>query len=78
MWAQLWAYSKIPMFADAPRLSVVGEIWGQNVANWSKPDLRSPVYLRSSVKRDPKDVLFDRFFRGLFNVYSGSSDLQCF
>ena len=78
VWAQLWAYSKIPVFASAPSLNVIGEVWGQNVGNWCKPDLSSPVYLRSSVKRDPRDAKFDRFFWRLFSLYSGSADLQCF
>ncbi len=28
VWAQLWAYSKIPSLTESPTLSVVGEIWG--------------------------------------------------
>lgn len=59
VWAQLWAYSKIPELSSAPSLILIGEVWGQNVGNWSKPDLASPVYLRSSVRRNPRNEKFD-------------------
>jgi len=30
------------------------------------------VYLRASVRRDPREPTFDRFFRTLFDIYQGA------
>ena len=70
VWAQLWAYSKIPELAAATRVSVVGEVWGQNAGRWRRNDLCSPVYLRAAQSRDPRESKFDAFFSKLFSIYS--------
>lgn len=70
VWAQLWTYAQIPIAIDAPRVTVIGEIWGE----WFAPRkcLRT-VGLRASVRRDPRARSYDRFFRALFDIYRGES-----
>lgn len=71
VWAQLWAYSRIPEFASA-NISVVGEVWGEN--HWHRLSWRgfsSDVYLRHSARRDPLAEKFDRYFSYLFSKYGG-------
>ena len=69
VWAQLWVYARIPVAKDAPQLEVVGEVWGQRYEGWHG---RGPaLYLRSSVRRDPRAEAFDRFFSALFDIYRG-------
>lgn len=68
IWGQLWCYSQIHEVRDAPKVTVVGEVWGDLYGR------RDPVsvYLRASVRRDPRKAAYDRFFRTLFDVYRGS------
>jgi hypothetical protein len=61
VWAQLWAYSKIDFIRDFNKVVVVGEIWGR---------YGDVMYLRKSVKNDPRRKNFDDFFQELFNIYS--------
>jgi hypothetical protein len=71
VWAQLWAYSKIPTFENAPQIIAIGEIWGENSGKWKIPQLSSSIYLRRSVRRNPRCHRFDKFFTNLFAIYSG-------
>jgi hypothetical protein len=73
VWAQLWAYSQIPQFAIAPRITVVGEVWGDNSGSWRRRNCDSLIYLRRTVKRDPRTPVFKRFFAALFEIYGGSA-----
>lgn len=76
IWAQLWCYSHIDAAASANDVTVIGEIWGEQ---WSKGygqgskrvDGQKLICLRSSVRRDPRLPAYDRFFRRLFQTYSG-------
>jgi len=72
IWAQLWVYSKIPQFSSAPYLTCVGEIWGENARGWAKDNLASSVYLRSTVRRNPRDASFDKFFMHMFKIFNGT------
>jgi hypothetical protein len=72
VWGQLWAYSKIPHYAAAPRINLIGEVWGENDGWQYIETLHSLVYLRRSVRRDPRTPAFERFFRRLFELYGGS------
>jgi hypothetical protein len=68
VWAQLWIYAHIPAAIAAPRVTVIGEIWGE----WFAPRKRlRAVGLRASVRRDPREHSYDRFFRALFDIYRG-------
>lgn len=68
VWAQLWIYAHIPAAIAAPRVTVIGEIWGE----WYAPEQRlRAVGLRASVRRDPRERSYDRFFRMLFDIYRG-------
>lgn len=77
VWAQLWCYSHIPTALSARKVTVIGEVWGDR---WIKSRRRkgAPVTeerlicLRASVRRDPRVLAFDQFFRELFRIYSGS------
>jgi hypothetical protein len=71
VWAQLWAYSKIPQFAASGKITAVGEVWGDNMGAWSRDNLESIFYLRHCVRRDPRAPAYDRFFRNLFHLYGG-------
>ncbi|WP_434404604.1 hypothetical protein [Sphingobium sp. DN12] len=68
IWAQLWVYAQIPEVLAAPKVTVVGEVWGERFSRKQKM-----VSLRACVKRDPRQPKFDRFFRELFKIYSGGS-----
>jgi hypothetical protein len=68
VWAQLWAYSQIPILRDSNRVTAIGEIWGE----WFSNELGGKVVgLRASVRRDARKLAFDRFFRTLFDIYRG-------
>ncbi len=71
VWAQLWAYSKIPQFAASRAITAVGEVWGDNLGSWRRSNLASAFYLRHCVRRDPRAPAYDRFFRELFQLYGG-------
>lgn len=77
VWAQLWCYSQIEAIAIARNITVVGEIWGEMYSRGygrgrNRVDGSRLICLRSSVKRDPRAERFDRFFRQLFEIYSGA------
>ena len=68
VWAQLWIYAQIPTAIAAPRVTVIGEIWGE----WYAPEKKlRAVGLRASVRRNPRERTYDRFFRMLFGIYCG-------
>lgn len=68
IWGQLWCYSKIPDIRKSPSVTVVGEIWGDKTYSRHGP---RAVYLRASVRRDPRVAAFDQFFQTLFDIYRG-------
>lgn len=72
VWGQLWCYSQLEQFRSAPKLTVIGEVWGDA---WAKLGARRGqtrlVCLRASVRRDPRAAPYDRFFRTLFDIYRG-------
>lgn len=70
VWAQLWCYANLPIVLSAPRATVIGEIWGE-LYKWS-PSHKASLHwlgLRASVRRDPRQPAYDRFFRSLFEIY---------
>lgn len=69
IWGQLWCYSQIPAIKRVPELKVIGEVWGDSV---NRRLGSHKVYLRASVRRDPRAPAYDRFFRTLFDIYRGS------
>ena len=71
VWAQLWAYSKIPTLKGCPSLTVVGEVWGDNTGRSCIETLWFDLYLRRSVIRDPRLISFEKFFNTLFRIYRG-------
>lgn len=71
IWGQLWCYSQIDLALDAQTVSVVGEVWGDEWTGRNRKRQRL-VCLRASVQRNPYEPAYDRFFRELFNIYSGS------
>jgi hypothetical protein len=52
----------------ATRITAIGEVWGDKTYFRDKSRY---VYLRASVRRDPRAPAFDRFFRTLFDIYRG-------
>lgn len=73
VWAQLWAYSKLPMLQRYPQITLVGEVWvdQSEMRRSILPGLEQLVYLRKTVKRDPKNPSFEKFFSTLFDIYRG-------
>jgi hypothetical protein len=69
VWAQLWCYSQLEIARKASTVSVIGEVWGEM---WHKKSSSPTVFLRASVRRDPRKKAYDSFFRELFNIYSGT------
>lgn len=70
IWGQLWCYAQIEEFRDAPKVTVIGEVWGDR---WYSGGQVRYVYLRASVRRNPRAKPFDRFFRTLFDIYRGEN-----
>ncbi len=68
IWGQLWCYSQMPDAIASPSVTVVGEVWGDK---YYRHNDFPYVYLRASVRRDPRAPAFDRFFRCLFDIYRG-------
>lgn len=68
IWGQLWCYSQMTEVLAASRVTAIGEVWGDKT--YSRGEHRY-VYLRASVRRDPRAPAFDRFFRALFDIYRG-------
>lgn len=74
VWAQLWCYAQISQALNARKVTVVGEVWGEHWTGWRGDKYsRLQVYLRASVRRDPRAPAYDRFFRSLFDIYRGVS-----
>jgi hypothetical protein len=69
IWGQLWCYSQITDIKSSPCVTVVGEVWGDKTYH-RRGDRH--VYLRASVRRDPRAAAFDQFFRILFDIYRGA------
>ncbi|WP_342051251.1 MULTISPECIES: hypothetical protein [unclassified Cupriavidus] len=71
IWGQLWCYAQIPLVRSASHVTVVGEVWGSRWHNksWREKATYPHLYMRASVRRDPRAASFDRFFRTLFNIY---------
>lgn len=63
VWAQLWAYSKIPIIDRSPSVIVAAEVWGGD---------ERMLHLRRTVKKNPRDKRFDDFFTELFKIYASS------
>ncbi|WP_250508121.1 hypothetical protein [Caballeronia sp. GAFFF3] len=70
IWGQLWCYSHLPLAREASNLTVIGEVWGESTG------FGASVYMRASVRRDPRAPEFHRFFRVLFEIYCGRSGLK--
>lgn len=68
LWAQLWCYSQLEIAQSAKNLTVVGEVWGERKR---KRKEEPQISLRASVRRDPRALAYDRFFRKLFDIYCG-------
>lgn len=63
IWAQLWAYSKIPIVKASPSVNVAAEIWGGD--EWS-------ICLRRTMRKNPREERFDRFFfRFIQDIFIG-------
>lgn len=72
VWAQLWCYSQIDVARQADSVCVVGEVWCDEWQPRARGEPREcHITLRASVKRDPRLSNYDRFFRELFEIYSG-------
>ncbi len=69
IWGQLWCYAQIQEFRASPNVTVIGEVWGDKYYGRREPEY---VYLRASVRRNPRALPYDRFFRTLFDIYSGA------
>lgn len=67
IWGQLWCYAQIQEFRDSSKVTVIGEVWGDKYIRGGY----QYVYLRASVRRNPRAVPYDRFFRALFDIYRG-------
>ena len=79
VWAQLWCYSQIEIVARANEVTVIGEVWGDMFSRGygrgrNRVDGQRLVCLRASVRRDPRALAYDRFFRSLFAIYSGGDE----
>lgn len=74
IWGQLWCYAQLEQVRRAPRVTVVGEIWGDA---WTRGNRKLSsshlVCLRASVRRDPRAAAYDRFFRALFDIYRAAN-----
>lgn len=75
IWGQLWCYAQIPEVRNSPKVTVIGEVWEDRYhtyKGWSEREERQYVYLRASVRRNPRAVPYDRFFSTLFDIYRGA------
>lgn len=71
VWAQLWAYSKIPELQSAPSISAVAEVWAEQFDQGHLKSRGATLYLRATKRKNPRNAAFDRFFTELFRIYSG-------
>lgn len=69
IWGQLWCYSQMHEFRNSPNITVIGEVWGDK--HYTRQQAQN-VYLRASVRRNPRAIPYDRFFRTLFDIYCGA------
>lgn len=61
------------MVRQADDVCVIGEVWCDEFVRVGRGQPREcHVTLRASVKRNPRLRSYDRFFRELFEIYSGS------
>jgi len=67
IWGQLWCYAQMEEVRDSPKVTVIGEVWGDKYYRGGGQS----VYLRASVRRNPRSIPYDRFFRTLFDIYRG-------
>lgn len=76
IWGQLWCYSQMADIKSSPSVTVVGEVWGDGThyrgGNRYLRGVDRYVYLRASVRRNPRASAFDQFFRVLFDIYRGA------
>ena len=77
IWGQLWCYAQIQELRRFQKVTVIGEVWGDYYRKESLGKRRGLrdcqyVYLRASVRRNPRAVPYDRFFRTLFDIYGGA------
>lgn len=75
VWAQLWCYAQLEIARTAPKLTVVGEVWGERWYGLRRRPQSAVVCLRASVRRDPRAPAYDKFFRRLFGIYAGRSKI---
>lgn len=81
VWAQLWCYSQIPAARTASGVTAIGEVWGGRSEVVKRYDYTTgqrtreiipKVYLRKTVRRNPRVDGFHRFFSTLFDIYRGA------
>jgi hypothetical protein len=78
IWGQLWCYAQLEKVRGATTVSVIGEVWGDRwtpryrIMGEGRHGGEHLIVLRASVKRDPRERAFDRFFRTLFEIYAGT------
>ena len=74
IWGQLWCYAQLDQVRKAPRVTVIGEVWGDAWTRGTRKISGSHlVCLRASVRRNPRTPVYDQFFRELFDIYRGDS-----
>jgi hypothetical protein len=77
LWGQFWCYSQLEIPRRANRVTVVGEVWSERTewSGWGKhSQCDHLLYLRACERRDPRIPAYDRFFRTLFEIYSGHNE----
>jgi hypothetical protein len=77
VWAQLWCYAQLDTVVRARKLTVVGEVWGEMFSRGygqgrNRVEGKKLICLRASIRRDPRALAYDRFFRQLFQIYAGA------
>lgn len=77
IWGQLWCYAQIREVRNSPKVTVIGEVWGDTYYTFGRRRRTGRedwqyVCLRASVRRNPRDLAYDRFFRTLFDIYRGA------
>jgi hypothetical protein len=74
IWGQLWCYSQIDLAHQSDRVSVVGEVWSEKSERYGprRGDWAHYLFLRESVRRDPRKPAFDKFFSALFDIYANA------
>lgn len=72
IWAQLWCYSHVHLVDSSKSVTVIGEVWGDQTLYMRRASHIQRLCLRSSVRRNPRAPAYDKFFRRLFEIYSGN------